>query len=354
MRQYSIFLLALIFCMQAESNMALKELQKMLGRRQAYHTVIVNGKIVSRGEFNMTPEHCNLRYNIMKPIMDKYSRSFTLLDIGSAAGYFAIRSAADFDCTAVMMEQNYQPLQKICEANTDLNNLVFLNTRCDVKMLRCLGDCEHFDVIMALNVIHHFEEKWEACLDALMKLGDNLLIETPVKTTTGSVIGSKYLTQLNNAIQKRGGVILGEVPRWSSPKDPARIYHVKCPSKKLRYTRYDTVNPSAARNYPIESNYEEKFMHKKGQKLEWLKGMNLWTFKILNGTFPSTPVLKKSVLDVFKDDYKDFMIWNLILQGNEVKVIDQDEDWHPSARGLKDTLKALEVKPKPGSAINFY
>ena len=45
--------------------------------------------------------------------------------------------------------------------------------------LQKLSECEHFDVVLALNIIHWFPSEWMKIADAILAMGDNIIIETP-------------------------------------------------------------------------------------------------------------------------------------------------------------------------------
>ena len=78
-------------------------------------------------------------------------------------------------------------LIELCEQNNCKDKLIVLKTEMNLYKLKELSKCEHFDVILALNIIHHFknEEVLEVC-KVLTKLGDNLILETPPIEDTGS------------------------------------------------------------------------------------------------------------------------------------------------------------------------
>ena len=66
-----------------------------------------------------------------------------------------------------------------------------------------MASCEHFDVVLAFNVLHHFGKDWQKAAEAVLGLGDNILIESPSESDTISQknlcvpLLAQYLVQKN-------------------------------------------------------------------------------------------------------------------------------------------------------------
>ncbi len=56
-----------------------------------YQDEIVDGQIVQKGG-----RDCASRYEMIRPILARFKRRFTLLDFGANVGYFAFRAAHEF------------------------------------------------------------------------------------------------------------------------------------------------------------------------------------------------------------------------------------------------------------------
>jgi 2-polyprenyl-3-methyl-5-hydroxy-6-metoxy-1,4-benzoquinol methylase len=127
-----------------------------IGQEQ-YQDIFINGQVIKKGS-----RECTKRYQAIKQALSKYNRPITVLDIGASQGYFSFNIARDFDATCVMIEVNYRDsdnitdqLLDLCKLNTDLDNIIFLEKRITADDLTMLGKCEHFDVVLCLNVVHH-------------------------------------------------------------------------------------------------------------------------------------------------------------------------------------------------------
>lgn len=92
-----------------------------------------------------------------------------ILDFGAQAGYFSQRLAEDFDARVVAIDSNRKAL---AEAGRDKR----IRTRIahyTPDQLRNLG---HFDVVLALSVLHH-QPNWQEYLDALTSIGTVVFVE---------------------------------------------------------------------------------------------------------------------------------------------------------------------------------
>jgi len=170
--------------------------KESIDEMELYQDQIVNGEIVVKGK-----RDCSSRYETMKKVFDKYKRPFTILDIGANFGYYSIRAATEYDAICVMVEnkdEEIKTLVDLCNKNDCKDKLIVLKTTMNIENLKELSKCEHFDVVLALNVLHHFPE--DQVLDAcrlFTKLGDNLILETPPVEDSGSC-GQNNLSIITN------------------------------------------------------------------------------------------------------------------------------------------------------------
>lgn len=166
---------------------------------------------------------CEPRYELIKPIFDQYDRPFSSLDLGAAQGYFSFRIANDYpNSSCVMVEANNTSyyahhgdmLYDLCLLNRHLNNIFYLDRRMDLSDLSYLNQKEHFDVVIALLVVHLMHETLQEqikIVESLLTLGDNLIIE--VANDVG-VIHTAYVEYLSHTLN---GQYLGEVKRHKNP-----------------------------------------------------------------------------------------------------------------------------------------
>jgi tRNA1(Val) A37 N6-methylase TrmN6 len=70
---------------------------------------------------------CASRYEPIKVVLEKYTRPFSVIDIGANIGYFSFRIAEDFPHATVIMVENKPDLYALCMAN-NLQNIIMLQT----------------------------------------------------------------------------------------------------------------------------------------------------------------------------------------------------------------------------------
>ena len=303
--------------------------------RNPYQDIIINNKIVKRGR----GPSCDSRYEAIKKILAQFNRPITVLDIGAAEGYMSLRIAHDFDATCVMVEQPSGEsggfLRKLCELNTDRDNLVLLYKKITADELKLLSESEHFDVVIALNVLHHFsKDKLQTAAEAMLALGDYVIIETPPVNDTNSC-GKLTLADVITFVQKHNGKVIARTSRKHTRPDLfANTYFVK--GKKNILKRKGLVD-FTSNGYAICSNIEERFLVKKDDvplyranneqedlyKVNWPKGISYLTFKLLNGAYPTKDMIKKSIASV-KQQGGSIIPEDLVLQGNTVVSMKRD------------------------------
>ncbi len=323
--------------------------------QEQYQDIIINGKVVSSGV-----RYCQERYDAIRPILDRYKRPITVLDLGASQGYFSLSIARDYDATCVMIEGNYNKhhgniadqLEQLCHLNSDLENIVFLKKHISPSELKKLAECEHFDVVLAFNVIHHFGNDWQDVAKTILSLGDNIIIETP---PSDDIMPQAKIIKL--FLENQGGKLIAEVPRHTS-KTLGKMYWFE--KNKIGIERTYWIN-EAKILYPIISDYMQKKLYNPRKKTysEWHQGINLTTFYALNGIYPTRKLLRKQIVNISKTImHPDFTIWNLIIQGNTIIPIDTDDFlWNLDQKKCLDALLELfnlEENYNPEETLRKY
>ena len=313
---------------------------------ELYQDQYVNGTVIVEGK-----RECSSRYDAMKKVFEKYNRPFTILDIGANFGYYSIRAATEYDATAIMVESEnneIKTLLNLCERNNCRNKLTVLQTRLNLYKLKEISKCEHFDVILALNILHHFdnEELLEVC-EIFTKLGDNLILETPPVEDSGAC-GQNNLKTIIDFFSNKDKIKLGEFKRHTS-NTFSEMVCLKTSGSVLEWPFYEYeklfdregVDVEGMKNRGVdgakpivESDFNSKKMRnpRKKEVLDWIPGINLHTFINLNGIYPNVYNLIKKLenRNVFGDykwdnSNKDIMTHNFILNGSNLHIIDFDD-----------------------------
>jgi len=307
---------------------------------EQYQDIIINNQVVKPATHNH--KDCNTRYQIIRTILDKYTRPFTMLDLGASQGYYSFRGAWDYkDSTFVMIEGNNPAyphtgtqLLQLCEENTELNNIVHLNKMIIPSDIQKLSDCEHFDVVLVLNIVHWFKPHWKTLLNSILELGDNIIIETPPQESICSPQENQLRQQIINCLLEHNSISIGSVPRHTSAQSVSQLYWVQGTKKYLKKRNW--ITPRINNNtHRIESSFSEKKLIKKADSppnttitSTWHPGINLMTFKMYNGAFPMNNTIQESIKQLKDVPSNDWMPNNMIIQGNKIVLIDCDDPNH--------------------------
>ena len=233
-----------------------------------YQDIIINNEMISKG---VGPD-CQSRYDAINKVINKYQRPIKVLDIGASNGYFSLRIAHDYNALCVMSDVSDR-LRTICELNDQVSSIIYLKKELSLKDLEDLCNAEHFDVILALNVVHHMEP-WKEILDIIFQLGDTIIIETPpanddrVKDLPSIPLIEHYL------LNKADGRVITETPR-AAANNFDQIIVLDSKTDHLNQKEY---TPNA---------YAKMFCFENIKESSNKPSFKLNTFHLLNGVFPS-------------------------------------------------------------------
>lgn len=142
-----------------------------------YQDVWVKGHAVVPGV-----RECELRFWAIYKALRKNKKPLKVLDIGANMGYFSIRLSEKIPGTYAMIEGHEATagaLLKICKLNEN-PSLVLFKRKLSLADLKELRLYEKFDVVLALSIIHHFDEPYKDVFQVLMSLGNTLIFEPPI------------------------------------------------------------------------------------------------------------------------------------------------------------------------------
>jgi len=282
--------------------------------------------IWKHGEVIPGIRECASRYEAIKKELLKFNRPFTVLDIGANLGYFSFRIANDFpNATCVMIENAYGSKLTELAVENDLKNVIVLNTKVSSKELINLSKCEHFDIVLALNIIHHIGDV-DSCLSAIENLGDTIIIETPNPNDKGSC-GKHRLENIFNRVNTAYELI-GSFSRHTSKNAKSIMGVLKTTKTKLekKYWDSDKKGDRGIFNISIESNNHNKVYFNDRidlqEKRDWVPGINFRTFTYLNGSYPRSENIISMLKNLDIKNHSDVVPWNIIISGNKLTLID--------------------------------
>lgn len=295
---------------------------------------------------------CADRYAPIKEFLSQYRRRFSVFDLGASMGYFDFRIMEDNDAVCVMAD-NREGLLDLIELNK-AKDAIWLNRRFDTHELWYLGECESFDVVLALSVLHHFGAHWKNALDALLTLGSYIIAELPAADDEGAING-ELGEQMRAYVESLDGArLLAEFESHTSGK-PRPMFLIPSPkSEAITRQSIDALDRGAPplKDIVIQSTFREKsisILHGdvtgKIESRDFFHGMNLWNFHLLNGAWPNGT--REMVVNWARESagwHDDLRPWNFILGGDHVHAIDtNNKDWRiePEPGGLDTCLKLL-------------
>ncbi len=316
--------------------------------REQYQPIIINNKMIKEPTHNHM-DYQN-RYEHIQSVLNNFNRPFTLLDLGASQGYYSFRAAHDYDCVCVMIEGNNPSypmtgtqLRELCELNTDLNNVILLQKPLNIPDMRRLSECEHFDVVLVFNIIHWLGPEWRKAVDAILNMGDYIIIETPPQESIKPLEDNRQRQAIMDYLGDKGATMMGKVQRHTS-NAYSNIYLIE--RKKEYLERRTWLMPTMkGKTHTLISSYDEKKLYKKCDApanhymtSEWLPGINLITFKMYDGSWPTAKMLISDMEHMSKQPkykrHNDWMPNNFIVQGNKLEMIDFDDPSHnPGAIG---------------------
>ncbi|MEI6532077.1 MAG: class I SAM-dependent methyltransferase [Chlamydiota bacterium] len=122
---------------------------------------------------------CKERYEAIAGHFSTLQGPLKVLDIGANMGYFSFRLAERFPGHFVMIESSNSTtkrLLQLCLMNAN-PQISFLATRVNLAELEKILIAEQFDIILALSVIHHFDEPFNDIVKTFARHAKHVILE---------------------------------------------------------------------------------------------------------------------------------------------------------------------------------
>ena len=310
-----------------------------------YNDIRIKGETISSGYRNSEK-----RYDEIFQFCKKFNRPISVLDLGAAEGYFTFRLSEDFSGVFIAVESNPErKLLKSCIKNND-HKVLFLDKQMNLKNLKNLKEVQHFDIVLALNIIHHFDEPFQDVLDTLVSLSSFCFIEHPNllenestknyhRLKTEKLNLEKFKPKLLKKTQSGlGNSINQKLERnmWLLENTQSKTI-----DRGWRGTSkyHEQFGPNTEIN--IKSNFDEISVDYglREEKRNWIHGIDLRTFLENNGVYPANEEIIYLIDTMNTDNAKDLGPHNLILNGKQLFPIDQNDKLDDV--NTKEKLKAF-------------
>ena len=312
-----------------------------------YNDIRIKGKTISTGYRNSEE-----RYEEIFKFCKQFNRPISVLDLGAAEGYFTFRLAEDFSGVFIAVESN--PERKLLELCVKNNNhkVLLLDKQMNLKNLKNLKEVQHFDIILALNIIHHFDEPFQDVLDTLVSMSSFCFMEHPNPLENDSTKNSQRLEKEKLELDSFEPVLLNKNESGLGNRFNQKL-------ERNLWLLKNTQSKTIDRGWRGASKYDEEFgpgnhisiksnfdnidvdYGLRDEKRTWIQGIDLRTFLENNGVYPTNDEVLGLINNLKIDNAKDLGPHNLILNGEGLFPIDQDDklDAVNTKEKLKDFLK---------------
>ena len=310
-----------------------------------YNDIRIKGETVFSGYRNSEK-----RYDEIFQFCKKFNRPISVLDLGAAEGYFTFRLSEDFSGVFVAVENNPQrKLLELCIKNNN-RNILLLDKQMNLKHLKHLKEVQHFDIVLSLNIIHHFDEPFQDVLETLVSMSSFCFMEHPNSLEDNSTKNSHRLKTEKLRLEKfkpkllnKNQSGLGNSSNQKLERDMWLLENTKPKTIDRGWRGSSRYNEQFGPNNEIniKSNFDEINVDYslREEKRNWIHGIDLRTFLENNGAYPTNDEIIHLIDTMNVDDAQDLGPHNLILNGKQLFPIDQNDKLDDV--NTKEKLKAF-------------
>jgi len=305
--------------------------EKNFSEIDTYNDVRIKGKTVSLGYRNSEN-----RYKEIFEFCKKFNRPISVLDLGAAEGYFTFRLSEDFSGVFVAVESN--PKRKLLESCVKNNNqnILLLDKQMNLKHLKNLKEVQHFDIILALNIIHHFDEPFQDVLETLVSMCSFCFMEHPNSLENNSTknfhrLKSEKLNleKFNPKLLNKNQSGLGNSANQKLERNLWLLENTQSKTIDRGWRGASKYNEQFGPNTEININSNFNQIHVnyglRDERRNWIPGIDLRTFLENNGVYPTNDEIIRLIDAMEIDEAKDLGPHNLILNGQQLLPIDQND-----------------------------
>lgn len=280
-------------------------------------------------------------YRSIIDYLHNYRRAATILEICATDKCYSVDLARNFPKHIFVLVVADSSNTISFSSHLPSNLIVLKPKYLPNSALDILARCEHFDMVMVqeLNNLKSYHDGWYSeRLKLFLQLGNDSFIES----------------------NQRQSILDGAQPR-TLVHESHFLYSFHIPKCGIDIARWNLhYRPrSETCPYKIESSFNEKFLIKREQKSEWIPGINLITFIMLGGIYPSNDVIVQELKRYKKLRHNDLVVGNFIIQGMMVRPIDFNDARRrvPAKKSLKAIIKLFKQKLRyedPQGSLNLY
>ncbi|MBA3752131.1 hypothetical protein H0X06_05080 [Candidatus Dependentiae bacterium] len=263
----------------------------------------------------MNEYFCGNLYGILEAVplevlevIKKHSREITLLEIGKReCPYIFSLAQCDAQCIGLFVGGCDKRAVSLVTREQRKNIILLRPQKVNYDTFNKLAECEHFDVV----IIHDLQLEagdLKPITTAFLKMGDHVFIEA----TTA------YQSQIYSQLHMTAVTRQGEKTLFYTHKPKTVLQKARFTQKSRR------VSPRPF--YYIKSDFHSKFFIKESlsKPLVWVNGINLVTFAMLEGIYPTDTIIRSRIASLQKRyvHHNDLVLGNIIIQGDRLIPID--------------------------------
>ena len=298
---------------------------------EQYQDIVIGDTTYSNGL-----RECEARYGIIKNFLAKFDRPFSVFELGANLGYFSLKIARDFEAVCFCVEGAYSEWLHAVLMENNNKAIYGLQATMSLGDLQALAQVEHFDVVLALSVVHHIDAPLGDIIATLRDLADYVIIELP--TETNACGGARLLEAMNydmSSFKK-----LGEGQSHLGG-DPRPIFVIDGRSAAL--SRPYLGASRELDGVTLSSDISDAIFTKKGVSRKFIPGMNAHTFFYYGGFYPKITADLSAMEDLgIAEPHGDLTWWNVILSQSGPIAIDgaREGEYH----GFDDNLQFALIR----------
>lgn len=276
------------------------------------------------------------RLKLLKPLLNKYKRRFHVLDIGGGvepSQNIGQEITRHYDAVATVFEKDWR-----VENQRHSPRTMVLKHRLTPVELDVLRSCEHFDVVLMLNVLHWYEESWQFVLERAVRMADWIVVQVPSRgDSNGMMPGRQYVPAMHEWLESYPvkKELLGETIQFAG--HPARpLWLLKGQEYGKRILTRTHVNSEVGWcDTSVSSDFTQLwgYMNAKRQWVKpWVVGMNLYNFCRLGGVYPNADWVEERMREAVGEwrevnggEHGDVNVHNFVFDGEVCKLIDGGE-----------------------------
>ncbi len=259
-------------------------------------------------------------------VVAPYKRSVTILHIGTAQQMVVPRPG---DVHILLSTDGPVQLSGVT---------VLAPPQLTIADLSKLAQCEHIDIVIVYDS-SFIQAPPAQKVGVIMQLGQQVLLFAD-KT-------------LERVVRKSSMRFISE----ATEKYPA-LYEYSSYKTMLTYARFTQRYPSQS-SYLIQSTFTDKYLIKGESQTKWIHGINMVTFVMLHGVYPTTKQIKQQLrsLATRYPEHTDLVLGNMILQGTTLIPIDGTDGKRASSprKCIQAALRAFNrPRSNPSEWLEWY